>query len=229
MRYVDAGKDEEEPFKKRPFLFGVFCGLMVGLAAGMVIGFWWYLWYFGPPSATASGIIIPAASAQQQEQQEAGWLTYEDPLYRMKISYPENWTMGEHEKGVTLTSPDGNSDLVFTLGLDYSPGVGTAKSELRDFIDELKLGAILIEGVEFTVIEANSTTLGGWPAESATYLDVDSMPNDRPNTIVNTTSTQIVVVKDGTDVYRLDYSAPSSDWDRLLPTFEKMVDSVVIQ
>jgi hypothetical protein len=102
MRYIDAGIDDEEPLKKRPFLFGVFCGLMVGLAVGLYLGFLWYAAVFSSPSEP----VIPRAYGQLQFQwpweqpQQQDMLTYEDKLFGMKINYPKDWVTQDKEEGV---------------------------------------------------------------------------------------------------------------------------------
>jgi hypothetical protein len=190
------------------------------LAAGIalltaVVVFWSMVW-----------VVVDGSTGdddeQQQQQQQQVWLTYSDPLFGMSVHYPENWTREDGPHGVTLTAPDGQSNFIFTLGVDYSPGTGTAKSELRDYVDILRRAA---GAPDFRVLEANSTTLGGFPTERATYTYFDD------KIITTFTNTQIVAVIDGDDddIYRVHYSAPSFEWDRLLSTFEHMVESVKIQ
>lgn len=98
-----------------------------------------------------------------------------------------------------------------------------------------------IENVTFTLHEFNTTTLaGGLPAaigaftftvpqgQSLTASDNSNPEHDFTLAEEGTYTLTIVVAhRDGIQ-YTAVYSAPHPEYDRLLPTFERMLNSVVI-
>jgi hypothetical protein len=233
MRYVDAGIDDEEPFKKRPFFFGVFCGLMVGLAAGMYIGLLWYIWYFSDvaPARAPQALqpIIPKASAQQQqEQQEAGWLTYNNPLHGISLSYPADWKKEELGSAVFLYPPIEDEGTFsyhsfnIMTEIDTTGGVLTAKDKVTM---DVETGTIMgTFGMNFT--ESSPTTLGGLQDAHKIVYVMGQDDEEQGNEFV----TEEIVAKSGNTFYKVHFSAPLTGpvHDRIWPQYEQMVESVKI-
>jgi hypothetical protein len=171
----------------------------------------------------------PAAAAQQQ----TGWLTYEDPLGKFTLSYPENWNREDMENGVRFHMPEHHTTWFrftttsTTEELGAPPPAGTplptAKSVLRNLSD---LEREML--TDYRVISRNSTTeLGGLrdveqEVISYTYEPV-TMDND-----ISYTRTMIVAVQDSENIYEVAFQAETLDYPMVLPTFEKMVESVEI-
>jgi hypothetical protein len=173
----------------------------------------------GPSKIQPNGNQSPTQDPSTQEQQ--GWLTYEDAIFGMKVDYPADWTREDLVTGVRFDVPDGDNVTMFQLTSNVYDGPGappTPKSQIRDSAD---LHRRVLP--DYRVISANSTELGGLPAEQAVYYYTREPVDDTAYT-----STKIIAVQDD-NIYAVSYISRSDDYDRLLPTFEKMAESVVIQ
>jgi hypothetical protein len=150
--------------------------------------------------------LLPSVFAQEQQQQ--GWQTFIDPTLGIKLIYPENLMKVVDSAGrsyeIIIDIPDENPLTQFTVNIKRDTSGGTITPQ--DIVD----------GV-----------VAGVPAEKLVYtFFTDSVAGEKVH--VYHTSTYIVAIKDG-NIYQFDYTVYSSDYDRLLPTFEKMLQSVVIE
>jgi hypothetical protein len=172
--------------------------------------------------------LLPSVFAQEQQQQ--GWQTFIDPTLGIKLIYPENLMKVVDSAGrsyeIIIDIPDENPLTQFTVNIKRDTSGGTITPQ--DIVD----GYLEILGpalADFRVLERSSTSIvvAGVPAEKLVYtFFTDSVAGEKVH--VYHTSTYIVAIKDG-NIYQFDYTVYSSDYDRLLPTFEKMLQSVVIE
>jgi hypothetical protein len=156
---------------------------------------------------------------------EENWLTYEDPLHGVTVNYPSNWTAEEDflgKEGVTFMPPPppplDNGSAYFSIRTEVdSTGVLTAKDKLTLEMDEF--GAL---DIDLTVFEAGPTVVAaGLDAERAVYT---YRSGEDPMV-----GTLIVAKKDNT-FYLIEATAPvGAEWDKLLPTFSQMLESVAIK
>jgi hypothetical protein len=186
------------------------------------------------------GLVLPlllvaaaAAPVYSQEQQQQEFLTYEDPyvnpLFALKVSYPKDWEVTDTANGVEFDCPGDDCVAKFTLSAEpiSIPPEFSTNEEAANYLVDYKVDIFRDEFADFRLLEINSTaTLGGLPAEKAVFSI--TIPTSDFGSRTPYTNAVILVVKDST-LYMVFYGGQSAEYDRLLPTFERMVQSVGIQ
>jgi hypothetical protein len=187
-------------------------------------------------------LLVPLAAAYAQE---AGWKTYEDPLVGIKVDYPSDWVEDPFPSGVgfllpgtepsqsksqssssTITSLT-SSVAAFHIRMDSRLGIGSPERVLEDYME---INTRVFDG--FRILKESSTTVDGLAAERVdyTYAGYDAGDDDDGVDVPTMKSTKIAAVNDeGNTAYIITFFEEASEYDRLMPTFEKMLQSVKIQ
>jgi eukaryotic-like serine/threonine-protein kinase len=174
------------------------------------------------------GVAITAVVATvslllfQLQTSTRNFLTYEDSSNGIKIKYPESWKIQETpnlitKELVTFLSPkqsdaDNFQELLTISVEDFS---GTLSESQDLFIKEVK--ATLSD---VTIVNTSETTLANKRANQLIYIG-----KDRKKSLKNL---QVWTLK-GNQAYVITYSATTEDYDRFLPTADKMIESFEIK
>jgi hypothetical protein len=123
----------------------------------------WCGLYFLAAYALSSSIGTTMALAYAQQPDDR--LTYEDPIFGMKIDYPANWERTDSKNGVEFRPPDAEEALTaFNLRTEIPPAEAPLKDLLRALVNEYRTLP------NFSIVNTTSTTiLGGLPGEKAVY------------------------------------------------------------
>jgi hypothetical protein len=182
------------------------------------------------PAAIAAALLT-ALPLTALAQQQGNWLTYEDPLFGMKVDYPANWERADSQYGVDFVPP--NVPPMTSFSIKNTPagylGPSAPRESLKETIDAMRGSAFK----NTRVLEVNSTMLGTLPAAKALVtFDVESDLFVPEVGMVEAGTYKSVLIATVTDngEYTVNYMTPGwgSTWNELAPTFEKMVQSVEI-
>jgi hypothetical protein len=182
-----------------------------------------------------SSLPVAAVVVFAQEEQEQGWLTYENPEFGITLKYPSSWTRTDSKPaGVSFEPPGaeqrgglGLATAFFSLRAENDPYRGKLtvndilRLHLEDFSGLFDNLRIIENGTSTTT---TTTTFGGAPNVATAVYTYDDTFAGGGEPIKRTT---IVAMKDG-KVYEAHYTAVPSEWDRLLPMYQKMIESVRI-
>ncbi|MBD2520449.1 serine/threonine protein kinase [Nostoc sp. FACHB-973] len=149
------------------------------------------------------------------------FLTYQDSSYGIKIKYPESWKIQETpnlitKELVTFLSPkqsdtDKVQELLTISVEDFS---GTLEESQDLFTKEVK--ATLSDA---NIVDSSETTLAKKRANQLIFIGKDGKKSLK--------NLQVWTLK-GNQAYVITYSAAIDDYDRFLPTAEKMIESFEI-
>ncbi|WP_445632437.1 non-specific serine/threonine protein kinase [Nostoc sp. DSM 114161] len=157
----------------------------------------------------------------QLQTPNQNFLIYQDSSYGIKIQYPETWKIQETPnlitKGlVTFLSPKetekDNFQEFFTITIENFSGTLQESQDL--FINEIK--ATLSDA---TIVNTSERTLAKKRANQLIFMGKNGNKNLK--------NLQIWTLK-GNQAYIITYSAALDDYDRFLPTAEKMIESFEI-
>jgi hypothetical protein len=195
-------------------------------------------------------VVLVAAiplSASAQQQQEDNWVKYEDVLKGLKLYYPADWTIkeGAGSADTVKFQPPENEPPEQQDGYDPSGMWISTEIDISGRITpKEKLNAVVGEFSDREVLEADSLTLGGLPAEQAVYRyeieltpptssrgeEVDRMLKERNPTFGEPMKAADLVAKKDNTFFIVHYEAlEAAQWDQLLPTFQTMLESVRIK
>jgi hypothetical protein len=171
-----------------------------------------------------SFVLVLSQSAAYAQPEEQVWLTYEDALVGLKVDYPANWERNDEENGLLFTPPDAESTLAgFSLSKvnDYLEVFTSAKDYIQTKIqlDREQQDALW---QEIEVLDANTTTLGGLPAERADVGYTMWGGGEFTEVFV------VAINEETNDIYVVTYMGHSSEWDRYEPSYERMLQSVEV-
>ncbi|RCJ19916.1 serine/threonine protein kinase [Nostoc sp. ATCC 43529] len=157
----------------------------------------------------------------QLQTPRQNFLTYQDSSYGIKIQYPESWKIQETpnlitKKLVTFLSPKqtDTDDFQEFITITIENFSGTLKESQDLFIKEVQ--ATLSDA---TIVNKSETTLAKKRANQLIFVGKDGNKNLK--------SLQIWTLK-GNQAYVVTYLAAINDYDRFLPTAEKMIESFEI-
>ncbi|MDF5706721.1 MAG: protein kinase [Nostoc sp. S4] len=157
----------------------------------------------------------------QLQTHTQNFLTYQDSNYGIKIKYPTNWKIQENSNSInqelviffsTEISNSNNYQELLTVSIEKF--YGNLKESQDLFSNEIK--ATLSNA---TIIDTSETTLAKKQANQLIFLSKDRKKNLK--------NLQIWTLKNN-QAYIITYSAGIEDYDRFLPTAEKMIESFEI-
>jgi eukaryotic-like serine/threonine-protein kinase len=149
------------------------------------------------------------------------FLLYENPIHKVKIKYPSNWTITDKSNigqlSVKFSSADGGHyPSLFLETYDLSNNgnnislEGYAQNETRRLFDSL---------LDFNLVEMARIAISDETGEKAEYtFTLNHVPFKKM---------EIWVMK-GDKIYAINYVAEESKFSRYLPVIEKMVGSFFI-
>jgi hypothetical protein len=145
------------------------------------------------------------------------FLTYENPIYQIKIQYPVDWEKKDQELG-------GNNIVKFVLPQHRFPSLFL---QIEDLNSSMPLDEYSHEQInhlrqlfrDINIIETNTTTLAGNNAYKVVYTFTLEQ--------INYKKMDIWTIKDN-KAYIINYLAETGQYSSYLPTIQKMVDSFEI-
>jgi eukaryotic-like serine/threonine-protein kinase len=146
------------------------------------------------------------------------FLTYENPIYQIKIQYPIDWEKKDQELG-------GNNIVKFVLSQQRFPSLFI---QIEDLNPSMRLEEHMHEQIDhlrqllrdFNIIETNTITL---EAGNNAYKVVYTFTLEQ----INYKKMDIWTLQDD-KVYIINYLAETRKYSSYLPTIQKMVDSFEI-
>jgi hypothetical protein len=152
-------------------------------------------------------------------------LTYENPIYRMKIQYPSDWDKLEFNQGnihdfiVIFRSPAENAldtkleNLVIQAGnlpFENIPLEEVVKANIENLKQSL---------IDFELKESITITIAGDnPAHKIVYTHKEEENNGKTKIM------QVLMIKSD-KVYLITYTAEQGKYDTYLPTIQNMINS----
>jgi eukaryotic-like serine/threonine-protein kinase len=163
------------------------------------------------------------AMAQTTEQSNStNFLTYENPIFGIKILYPTNWAKQENANSSSNNSTL-NDIVTFSPSLKNSSNIIGKLVVKVDDISDIKpttlatyADAIISDlKQDFRVTESNAT-LAGNPAYKVVYSGLEESVD---------LQAMLVMALKGDKVYIISYTAEPEKYSYYLPTVQKMIDS----
>jgi eukaryotic-like serine/threonine-protein kinase len=181
----------------------------------------------------ASSILIVSSMLDIHQQiamaqTNVGFLTYENPTYRIKMQYPSNWILDNTVHGNTIASfstptKDGGVSIVVVANI-IPAGMNNSTEKLAKFvISYSNQSDANLPG--FKPVQVNTTNyfISGQPAFKMTFT-MTSTPSEEPH---EGKGMQVGIMSGG-KMYLLIYTVDESKYDIYLPVVQKMFDSFQI-
>jgi hypothetical protein len=159
----------------------------------------------------------------EQPLEQVRSLTFDDPMFRIKLQYPSSWTKIQPGQ----SSPQANINIVVaflraeaqqnTSSLSRI-GIGVQQVKSQNIsLDQYTSNQIqAINRQNATILESDETTLAGNPAYKAVF------------TLENATKLMQVWTLKGNKAYIISYQASINEYPGDLLTFQRMVESLEI-
>jgi hypothetical protein len=143
----------------------------------------------------------------------------------IQIAYPKGWIANDIGNGTVRFSTPLRTDLMrFTVNVVNIPP--SLQNMTLDNIVELNLNTLKQQLSNFSLAETNTTTLS--PENQTAHKIVYTNTNKDPNFPLGFKTMQIFAIKDG-QIVTLSYVSEQSQYQRFLPTIERMLDSVTFK
>lgn len=136
------------------------------------------------------------------------FLTYENPMYGIRIKYPQGWKRREAPDMVGFASPEKDASLIVNV-FDISTHPVTLEEYKQHLVNQCKTP-------DCNIIDSGDTTLANNPAYKLVYTMEGPL-----NMMV------IFTIKDN-KLYSLTYTAGSNEYSKYLDTVDEMVNSFEI-
>jgi serine/threonine-protein kinase len=155
---------------------------------------------------------------------DSSFLTYQNPVYGIKMQYPANWTVSttglqSYNSIVGFYAPLQN--LTDVLPAQVSLSITTYSQNVSvDEYTNMTLTEIEQQGLE--VNESDAFTLAGNPGHRIIF-------SPQPQTTPITFSIMQVWTTIDNKIYQLSYNAEGSEFQNNLPVVEQMLDSLQVQ
>ncbi|MGA6923358.1 MAG: PsbP-related protein [Nitrososphaeraceae archaeon] len=164
-------------------------------------------------------LVVPAYAQNQTQSQSQEWLTYDDPILGISVQYPKSWEPIEEPGALSFKVFDNESKPSIFTTIGVSPSL-----EIADTNEKLMKGNLNELRGEISKIQElnNATEVNGEPAAKAVYITKDETGNDNGRTIA-----YFMVRPDKS--YFFSFITQPTDYDKHLPTIQKMVNSFKIQ
>ena len=166
-------------------------------------------------------------------QPTSGFLTYENPVYGIKMQYPADWTasttgLQSYSRIVGFYSPLQNLTDVLPAQVSLSITTYSQNVSLDEYTN-MTLTAIEQQGLE--VNESDAFTLAGNPGHRIIFSPPPSQtsPITPSQTPPITFSVMEVWTAIDDRIYLLSYNAEGSEFQNNLPVVEQMLNSLQVQ
>jgi hypothetical protein len=150
------------------------------------------------------------------------FLTYENPIFGIRIQYPFDWEKLEFIRrdssgiAVIFRSPPENASDTKLENLLIQVGNLPFQNISLEALINASVDNLRNSLVDFELVESTATTISYNPAHKIVYTD--TVGQDELKTM------QVLSIKED-KVYLITYTAEASRYDRYLPTIQKMIDS----
>ena len=199
-------------------LYLISAGLGVGLTLLSII----YLMNFGSHPQTS---VLTSEITRSQSNSLVAFDTYENNVHGIKIQYPSSWKEVDLNEGNLVVGFVSNNQN--EKGLSENFLLQTIESESYNNISpkDLATRATLIYKSNIPGFHLYSSG----PHLTPTGLSVYKIEYGHTSRYLQMTTLEIWTINgDGDDLYRVIFTADTSEYSILLPTVKKMVDSLTI-
>jgi hypothetical protein len=147
------------------------------------------------------------------------------PSSGLSLAYPKGWIANDLGNGTVRFSTPLRTDLMrFTVNVVNIPP--SLQNMTLDNIVELNLNTLKQQLSNFSLVETNTTNLS--PENQTAHKIVYTNTNKDPNFPLGFKTMQIFAIKDG-QVVTISYVSEQSQYQRYLPTIERMLDSITFK
>jgi eukaryotic-like serine/threonine-protein kinase len=170
-------------------------------------------------------IFVMHVSAQENSNvSNVPFKPYNNTQYKFAIEYPENWNIKERDSAIWFASPVDGSSGNFGVQVQSSQNISMGQL-VQDQLERYKQGF-----KDFHVISSNLTSLFGKTANRTDY----SFKSEEPKylgtdlfgtTIDNFLALAVSTIKNG-NFYTVTYISTAENFDKFLPTAEKMLSTL---
>jgi PsbP-like protein len=162
--------------------------------------------------------IAPAYGQNQTQSQSQEWVTYEDPILGISVQHPEGWEPIAEPDTLKFEIYDNESKMSIFTTITVFP---TTEHNVTN--EEFMKGLLnLFRGEISKVHEVSNTTVSGIPASKAVYLTKDDTGNDSGRIIA-----YVMLTPDKS--YIITFITQPTDYDKHIPTIQKMISSFKIE
>jgi hypothetical protein len=145
----------------------------------------------------------------------------------LRMAYPKGWIANDLGNGTVTFSTPLRTDLMrFTVNVVNIPPSLQQNLTLDRLVD-MNLNGLKQQLSNFTLFESNQTTISATENQTAHKI-VYTNTNKNPNFPLGFKTMQIFAVKDG-QAYTISYVSEESQYQRFLPTIERMLDSITFK
>jgi hypothetical protein len=179
-------------------------------------------------NATANDTSVSSDGNNLTEQEQiSGNDTTAPPSTGLRIAYPRGWIANDLGNGTVRFSTPLRTDLMrFTVNVVNIPPSLQQNLTLDSLVD-VNLNALEQQLSNFTLFESNQTTISANENQTAHKI-VYTNNNKNPNLPLSFKTMQIFAVRDG-QAYTISYVSEESQYQRFLPTIERMLDSITFK
>jgi hypothetical protein len=179
-------------------------------------------------NATANDTSVSSDGNNLTEQEQiSGNDTTAPPSTGLRIAYPKGWIANDLGNGTVRFSTPLRTDLMrFTVNVVNIPPSSQQNLTLDRLVD-VNLNALEQQLSNFTLFESNQTTISANENQTAHKI-VYTNNNKNPNLPLSFKTMQIFAVRDG-QAYTISYVSEESQYQRFLPTIERMLDSITFK
>jgi hypothetical protein len=179
-------------------------------------------------NATANDTSVSSDGNNLTEQEQiSGNDTTAPPSTGLRIAYPKGWIANDLGNGTVRFSTPLRTDLMrFTVNVVNIPPSLQQNLTLDRLVD-VNLNALEQQLSNFTLFESNQTTISANENQTAHKI-VYTNNNKNPNLPLSFKTMQIFAVRDG-QAYTISYVSEESQYQRFLPTIERMLDSITFK
>lgn len=155
-------------------------------------------------------------------QTQRDWLTYENPDYGISIEYPANWIKQESDlpRASPVAFATSEPNILVIPNATLAVFVYTPKPEVSSLEEYVSIvetqNAEKVQSGDQRMVNTSYTTLSGFPAWSEVFYNYETGRNIK---------TLITLTLTNNQVYELDYRAQPGEYDRFMPTVQRMLDS----
>jgi hypothetical protein len=175
------------------------------------------------PIGTSAFFHEKLFGSQSPSSSEDNFVTYQDPSSGVALKYPSDWQKIEAPNSTAFRSL--NDQAAFDVQverIELPEAVIELPEQLQSNVEEAKMILEAEKLPGFKLVELNTTTIDGNPAHKLIFL---AKPDLHPEPDRWFKFMDLVCIE-GDRRYFFLFAALPASYDKLLPTVEKMIDSI---
>jgi len=182
-------------------------------------------------SHSSSPFVLSQTFPYAEAQVDEAFKTYENPKFGLTVSYPPTWSVVELRKDPAAPSNNsfvaifnspaqGENDQFAENVIINVQGPRSDVASLEQYTEN-SLTAFRNMSDTIKIVKSGKDTLGGLPAQQLIYTSTGMEG-------VNQKKMQVFAVVNNNTAYVVTFAAEESQYDKSVPDFEKMVNSIKI-